>query len=117
MSIVSLIIAPHIAMKAPDGAMGGDCKMMMKECCKNKIEMKCDMNKCMHMSKEACAAYCDSMKCSPEEKAMCVEHAGMSDCKSGCTKHESSCMEGCDHGCKSKEECMKTCGEVCAKKH
>ena len=69
---------------------------------------KCDMNKCMNMSKEECAAYCDSMNCSPEEKAMCVAHAGAS---------KSGCMENCSHGCKTKEECAEKCGDACAKMH
>ena len=165
MSIVSLVIAPYISMAPAKGEMG-ECEGMKKECCHR--DMKCDMDKCMNMSKEDCAKYCDSMKCSPEEKAMCVEHAGMADCsqacmdkckemgiscekgcmgkcheeceKKGCkecnkicsagekscckkggtscgTKHESACMEGCDKGCKTKEECMKNCGAACAEKH
>jgi polyisoprenoid-binding protein YceI len=69
MSIVSLVIAPYIAMNNA-GATG------TMDCCKPGMEMKCDMNKCMSMSKEQCAAYCDSMGCTPEQKAMCMSHAG-----------------------------------------
>ena len=47
--------------------------------------------------------------CTPEEKAMCLEHAGKA--------NASSCMDGCSHGCKSKEECAEKCGESCAKMH
>lgn len=87
---------------------------------------KCDMGKCMHMSKEECAAYCDSMKCSPEEKTMCLQHAGMGEMKGDCCKKgaascsgesKKACVEGCSHGCTSKEDCMKKCGEACAKTH
>jgi K(+)-stimulated pyrophosphate-energized sodium pump len=160
MSIVSLVIAPYIAVVGNEGgkgacemdkanccttemSMGGKCEMGkcdMSECAKMSKEEcakmcdekgctaeekaycmsmygadgkfvgpKCDMNKCMNMSKEACAAYCDSMKCTPEEKAMCLQHAGK-----GAT---SSCMEGCDQGCKTKEECAAKCGDACAKMH
>lgn len=117
MSIVSLIIAPHIAVTSSEGGMHGGCEMK-KECGTHATEMtgKCDMGKCMNMTKEQCAAYCDSMKCTPEEKAMCVAHAGKaSSCSS--TTETKSCMDGCSHGCKTKEECSQKCGEDCAKKH
>jgi K(+)-stimulated pyrophosphate-energized sodium pump len=32
------------------------------------------MSKCAEMTKEECAAMCDSLKCSPEEKEMCLSH-------------------------------------------
>jgi K(+)-stimulated pyrophosphate-energized sodium pump len=83
------------------------------------VGAKCDMNKCMNMSKEACASYCDSMKCSPEEKEMCLRHAGMGAEKSCCKDKTTvkACITGCTHGCKTKEECIKSCGESCAKMH
>ena len=74
---------------------------MEASCCKKGGEMKCDMDKCMQMTKEECAAYCDSMKCSPEEKAMCVEHAGAKDmehCDSECKEH------GCKHNHEGEEK-------------
>jgi K(+)-stimulated pyrophosphate-energized sodium pump len=107
MSIVSLVIAPYIAVQ---GGMKADkemCADHMEACCKKDGNMKCDMNKVMNMSKEECAAYCDSMGCSAEEKEVCMKHAGAG----------SSCMEGCSHGCKTEEECMKSCGETCASNH
>jgi K(+)-stimulated pyrophosphate-energized sodium pump len=75
MSIVSLVIAPYIAV---DGGTAEDMLMdgTKTECCAAKKEMKCDMSMCADMSEEECAAYCDSVGCSPEEKAMCVKHAG-----------------------------------------
>jgi len=129
MSIVSLVIAPYIAVNSADGMdkckMGTECEMgagaMKDDCCKMAMNPKCDMEKCMHMTKEQCAAYCDSVGCTPEQKAMCVEHAGTagkSCCKEGAEMHgDKACMEGCTHGCKTKEECMKACGDACAKKH
>ena len=110
MSIVSLVIAPYIAVVGNEGG-AGKCEMGKSDCCKKEMMMgsKCDMSKCMDMSKEECAAYCDSMKCTPEEKAMCLEHAGKASA--------SSCMEGCENGCKTKEECAAKCGESCAKMH
>jgi K(+)-stimulated pyrophosphate-energized sodium pump len=35
---------------------------------------KCDMTKCATMTKDECAAMCDSLKCTPEEKEMCLSH-------------------------------------------
>lgn len=124
MSIVSLIIAPHIAVEG--GHHGKEAGMMhgqKMECCAPGTEMKgscegmdmgaCDMEKCMSMSEEECAAYCDSLKCTPEQKAKCLEmrkvHEGMMD-----GKH--SCMEGCNHGCKTDAECKEHCGDKCTRK-
>ncbi|MCX6311760.1 MAG: sodium-translocating pyrophosphatase [Bacteroidetes bacterium] len=126
MSIVSLVIAPYIAVQNADAS----CKMTGAEGCKPGMEMKCDMNKCIKMTPEQCAHYCDSMKCSPEEKAMCVKHCSMeaNGCTMGsngscsgdsasCKGNSSSCMPGCDKGCKTKEECQKNCGDKCAAGH
>ena len=89
MSLVSLVIAPFIAVSAGDGNVNPSCGMTSAECCK-KIDVKkdccaygsekscqADMSKVMSMSKEECAAYCDSIGCSPEQKEMCLKHAGM----------------------------------------
>jgi K(+)-stimulated pyrophosphate-energized sodium pump len=93
MSIVSLVIAPYIAvqggMKADKAGMVNGAKT---ECCAmDSVEMNhCDMEKCMTMTKEECAAYCDSMQCSPEQKAMCQSMYGadgkfdMAKCKEMC---------------------------------
>jgi K(+)-stimulated pyrophosphate-energized sodium pump len=107
MSIVSLVIAPYISVPSMEGQ--SECVGMKKECCMPGAAMKCDMDKVMGMTPEACAAYCDSMHCSPEEKAICMHHAG--------SGKVSSCMENCSHGCKTKEECKEKCGEACAAKH
>jgi H(+)-translocating pyrophosphatase len=114
MSIVSLIIAPHIAI--PGGSHGDKAMMhgQKMEYCGDmeKMDMgNCDMDRCMSMTEEECAAYCDSMKCSPEQKAACMEM------KKECMSRKGGCMEGCEHGCKTKDECMKACGEKCAAAH
>ena len=193
MSIVSLVIAPYIAVNTAEAGMGCEemmeachdggskcdmtkCASMSKEQCAAMCDSvgctadekaycmsmygadgkfvgpKCDMSKCMNMSKEACAKYCDSVGCSEEEKAMCVKHAGAGEAKACCKGHEEvapkacckdkameakacckdkaaahgkacsgegdkGCGGDCKKGCKTKEECMKSCGESCAKHH
>jgi K(+)-stimulated pyrophosphate-energized sodium pump len=131
MSIVSLVIAPYIAVQ---GGLKADKLALMNgqkmECCAMdsmdmdhcKMMGNCEMSKCMTMTKEECAAYCDSMKCTPEQKTMCQSMYGadgkfdMAKCKAMCEK-ESSCMEGCDKGCKTEEECMKSCDKACVAAH
>ena len=79
MSIVSLVIAPYIAVQ---GGLKAD-KMMHHgteiECCApsagdaNGMMMgKCDMSLCKTMTKEECAAHCDSMGCTSAQKEMCM---------------------------------------------
>jgi K(+)-stimulated pyrophosphate-energized sodium pump len=72
-SIVSLIIAPYIAVGGNNMA-GGE-----KACCENKTEMvskaasaESTSMDCSTMTKEECMAKCDSMKCSDEERAVCT---------------------------------------------
>ena len=104
--LVGLTLAPMLGHQMNGGH--GALKEKM-ECCVpgDKKEMKCvDMSKCADMTQEECAAMCDSLGCSEEEKAMCLKHA-----KGG------SCMEGCSQGCKSKDECAEKCGDKCAKMH
>jgi K(+)-stimulated pyrophosphate-energized sodium pump len=74
MSIVSLVIAPYISV-SPSGNVTKSEFGMHQNCTdKNK---KCDMTRCAQMTKEECAAFCEANKCSDEEKAMCMQHAGM----------------------------------------
>ncbi len=119
MSIVSLVIAPYIAV---DGGAGSAEEMMKcgnmsnMECSSHhgKMNGKCDMDKCMDMTKEECAAYCDSMGCSDEEKELCVKHASSMNCE----KHEEGDSTArCEKGCKDEKECESNCGESCAKMH
>ena len=73
MSIVSLVIAPHISTASP----GSD-----KDCCKGKTEMcasenphmigKCDISLCATMSKAECEKMCDSLGCDSTQKAHCM---------------------------------------------
>lgn len=96
MSIVSLVIAPHIAVIG-----GGEehCNMDKAACHQTEMNAACDMSKCANMSKEECAAYCDSVGCSPEQKAMCMEHVGMD------AEQKEACMEKCDST--MQKECCK----------
>ena len=115
MSIVSLVIAPYIAVNSSEGGMGSECKM--HKGCGDEMEMTCDMSKCTRMTAEECAKYCDSMKCSPEEKEMCVKHAGSAFCNAECI---AKCKEAgipCDSKCEGKchEECGKKCKTDCTK--
>lgn len=73
---------------------------------------KCDVRECAKMTKDQCEAMCDSLKCTPEEKAMCLAHYGedgkfkggdMSHCKS-----KKACCES-KKSCKEKEDCKSSC--------
>ncbi|MEO6903649.1 MAG: sodium-translocating pyrophosphatase [Bacteroidia bacterium] len=93
MSIVSLVIAPYIAMGPAQGATDCHPKNINAACCMEQKDMKCDMSKVMKMTKEECASYCDSVGCTPEQKAICVEHAGMETKKACCQPHETEKVE------------------------
>lgn len=88
MSIVSLVIAPYISVN-PSTNVTSQYGMHQMDC--SKMNMKCDMSKCMQMSKEECAAYCDMNKCTPEQKAICMEHAGTA--KAGATGEVKACCK------------------------
>ncbi len=115
MSIVSLVIAPHIAIGGHGMEAEGDC------CKKDKMEMacadhhadmgKCDMSKCATMTKAQCDSMCTAMGCDSMERAHCVS---MYNDKG---EFVGPCMESCGKKCTSKEECMKNCGASCASKH
>ncbi len=135
--LIGLVIAPilgngHEAGKAGQGecATKSECCQEMKAChgdmkaCvphmegKNMIG-KCDMNKCAKMSKDECAAMCDSLKCSAEEKAMCMAHYDANGKFMGaaneCTKKASCCADKSE--CKDKSKCKdkSNCKETCKK--
>ena len=118
MSIVSLVIAPYIAV---NGAMKADKSGMVNgaktECCVDSMDMnhcsmmgKCEMSQCMTMTKEECAAHCDSVGCSAEEKEMCMSMYGadgkfdMKKCKAMCKSKMSEACEG-GHDMKGKKAC------------
>ena len=121
MSIVSLVIAPFIAGKTfGEAPKAAHCQEMSADHCK---EMgKCDMSKCATITKDQCAAMCDSLKCSPEEKAMCMSHYdkdgkwiggdGKDCCQGKPKKHEGCsgepvCEEDNDVPCSKGDECCK----------
>lgn len=118
MSIVSLVIAPYIAVGSQD-KMGDDCcakeKTEVSACCSegdhHAEATKCDLNACSKMTKEECAMMCDSMGCSAEEKAKCMSLYNDKG------EYVGACMSSCGKKCTSKEECMTNCGEACASKH
>ena len=136
MSIVSLVIAPYIAVNG-----GGADKTMMHgekmECHANmdagcdmdnaSCDMKmgnCDLSKCKTMTKEECAAYCDEMKCTPEQKEKCLSMYGAdgkfdeAKCKEMCaTEMNGKCMDGCTKGCEDDEACKKSCDDKCVASH
>ncbi len=118
MSIVSLVIAPYIAVGSQD-KMGDDCcakeKTEVSACCSegdhHAEATKCDLNACSKMTKEECAMMCDSMGCSADEKAKCMSLYNDKG------EYVGACMSSCGKKCTSKEECMSNCGEACASKH
>lgn len=129
MSIVSLVIAPYIAvqggLKSDKAALQHGEKMA---CCAEMSECdmdmgKCDMDRCKTMTKEECAAYCDSVGCDAEQKAACLSMYGAdgkfdeAKCKEMCSKKMGADMENCDKGCKTAEECEKSCDDKCVASH
>jgi hypothetical protein len=71
---------------------------------------KCEMSQCMTMTKEECAAHCDSVGCSAEEKEMCMSMYGadgkfdMKKCKEMCKSKMTEACEG-GHDMKGKKAC------------
>jgi K(+)-stimulated pyrophosphate-energized sodium pump len=120
MSIVSLVIAPYIAVvNAESNEM--NCHAQTEMCVgMDSVDMgNCDLAKCMSMTPEACAAYCDSMKCTPEQKAACVKmieaHKGVD--MSECSGSSEACKDKAN--CKDKASCSgktEACKSTCEKK-
>ncbi len=115
MSIVSLVIAPYISVgNAESKEM--NCHNQTEMCAgMDSVDMgNCDLSKCMSMTTEECAAYCDSMKCTPAQKDACIKmieaHKGvnMSTCegKSEDCKDKASCKDKAN--CESKSEACKS---------
>ncbi len=136
MSIVSLVIAPYIAVtggSADKTMMHGEkmeCHANMDASCDMNYEscdMKmgnCELSKCKTMTKEECAAYCDEMKCTPEQKEKCLSMYGAdgkfdeAKCKEMCSAEmKGACMEGCTKGCEDDEACEKSCDDKCVESH
>jgi K(+)-stimulated pyrophosphate-energized sodium pump len=78
---------------------------------------KCDMRECAKMSKEECAKMCDSLKCTPEEKEMCMAHydengkfigsGGHCEKKGACCGDKKECKD--PSKCKDKKDCKGAC--------
>ncbi|MCE2740027.1 MAG: sodium-translocating pyrophosphatase [Sphingobacteriales bacterium] len=104
MSIVSLVIAPYIAV---EGGMKADQAMKLyeemnaagmhasHESCGDDMNT-CDWSMCKRMTKEECAAYCDSVGCTPADKEKCMSLYGAdgkfdeAKCKEMCKKENKS---------------------------
>ncbi|WP_293896067.1 sodium-translocating pyrophosphatase [Flavobacterium sp.] len=67
--LIGLVIAPILGAGHSEGTKSMEMKM---EC--NEVMGKCDLSKCKDMTKEECAAMCDSLGCNAEEKAACLSH-------------------------------------------
>ncbi len=113
MSIVSLVIAPYIAVTSSEG--GKDACGMKKECMMGGEEMgggcmgmnnKCDMSQCAKMTKEECAKMCDEKGCSPDQKAFCMSMFGADGKFVGPKCDMEKCMK------MSKEECAAYCDSM-----
>ncbi len=123
MSIVSLVIAPYIAVNSSEASMPkceGD--MMKTECMMGGAGMgdcasggmqggcemmnKCDMSKCANMTKEECAKMCDEKGCTAEEKSYCMSMYAADGKFVGAKCDMSTCAN------MSKEECAKYCDSV-----
>jgi K(+)-stimulated pyrophosphate-energized sodium pump len=118
MSIVSLVIAPYIAVGGGAASMKDDCckEQMEMDCCKDSGAMmsgKCEMSKCATMTKAQCAVMCDSMGCDSTEKAMCMSMYNAEGKFIG--KADAACCKGmdADHCKMDKDKCAK--GDACCK--
>ncbi|MBM3437548.1 MAG: sodium-translocating pyrophosphatase [Bacteroidetes bacterium] len=113
MSIVSLVIAPFIAGKSfgerPNNGNGAACVEMQH--CEKEMMGKCDLSTCATLTKEQCAAMCDSLGCDSTEKAACMSMYG-ADGKfigkghEGCS-NEPVCKEDNDKACSKGDACCK----------
>lgn len=115
MSIVSLVIAPYIAveggMKADQamklyGEMNAAAMHAEHGACGDDMGT-CDWEACKTMTKDECAAYCDSLGYSAEEKEKCLSMYG-ADGKFDEAKCQEMCKtnkKGCCSDEKSSDEC------------
>jgi K(+)-stimulated pyrophosphate-energized sodium pump len=71
--LIGLVMAPILGNGSSTIDGNGSCptkEIRMKKC----MMGKCDMSKCATMTKDECAKMCDSLKCTPEQKEMCLSH-------------------------------------------
>ena len=111
MSIVSLVIAPYIAVVSAEKGIDAACGMK-KECTMGEMNgscdmmSKCDMSKCASMTKEECAKMCDEKGCTPEEKSYCMGMYGADGKFVGAKCDMNKCMN------MSKEACASYCDSM-----
>ena len=115
MSIVSLVIAPYIAMP------GGEEGMMNSDCCKDKAKMECRMNGDMGMGCEMDAegnCIIDSATCAQWMADGKLDSTACVKCEEGkCHIKSDACMKagGCKmggNGMNCDDACMKKCQEM-----
>jgi K(+)-stimulated pyrophosphate-energized sodium pump len=69
--LIGLVIAPILG-EGSTTHKEMTCTVEMKSCEEGEMMGNCDRNKCATMTKDECAKMCDSLKCTPEQKAMCL---------------------------------------------
>ncbi len=69
--LIGLVIAPILGNGTHDAPK---VIIMKMECAEGNMMGKCDMSKCAKMTADECASMCDSLKCTPEQKKMCLSH-------------------------------------------
>jgi len=92
-----------------------------KACCKkdaaacSAMTGKCDMSKCASMSKEECAAMCESKGCSADQKAACLAHYDDNGKFAACEK--ACCNKEAKACCKKESKCSHegACTDACKK--
>ena len=130
MSIVSLVIAPYIAVSGGGITTTDDCckKDQTEMTCANDtacVNGKCDMKICATLTKEQCAKMCDSLGCSAEEKTQCMtmynaqgQFIGSED---ACCKGDAATCEkdkdqaATEQGCSGEKECSEKNDKTCSK--
>ena len=69
--LIGLVIAPILGSGNESGALASCCVKTEMHSAKM---LYCDMSKMAMMTKEECAKMCDSLKCTPEQKEVCLSH-------------------------------------------
>ena len=70
--LIGLVIAPILGNGTHEAAP--KVMIVKMECAEGTMMGKCDRSKCATMTKDECAAMCDEMGCTPEQKEMCLSH-------------------------------------------
>ena len=114
MSIVSLVIAPYIAVVSSEDENATCCEVK-KECTMGyegmsasctSMDSKCDISKCATMTKDECAKMCDEKGCSAIEKAYCMSMYDAEGKFAGAKCDMQKCMS------MTKEECAAYCDSM-----